>query len=86
MNMEMFAMWVVMGLMAGWLAGIVMRNGGYGLKEDLILGLVGSFVGSWLFWAVGISPGAGLVALAVVAFIGAVIAIIAQRQFWHVHV
>ena len=83
MNLEMFAMWVVVGLAAGWLAGYVMGNGGYGLKRDLILGLVGSIVGSWLFSALGFWPGAGLVALVVVAFIGAAIAIVAQRKLWY---
>ena len=76
-------MWVVVGLMAGWLAGFVMKSGGYGLKGDLILGLVGSIVGSWLFWALGVSPDAGLVVLVVVAFIGAAIAIVAQRKLWY---
>lgn len=83
MNLEMFAMWVVVGLVVGWLAGFVMKDGGYGLKGDLILGLVGSIVGSWLFWALGVSPDAGLVALVVVAFIGAAIAIVAQRKLWY---
>jgi uncharacterized membrane protein YeaQ/YmgE (transglycosylase-associated protein family) len=85
MDLGMFAMWVLVGLVAGWLAGIVMKGGGYGLIGDLVLGLVGSIVGSWLFWALGVSPGAGLFAAVVVAFIGAVIVIGAQRQFWHAH-
>lgn len=82
MNMEMFVMWVVVGLMAGWLAGIVMKSGGYGLKGDPILGLVGSIVGSWLFRSLGFSPGAGAFA-SVVAFIGAAVVIVTQRKFWH---
>ncbi len=83
MTLGMFAMWVLVGLVAGWLAGIVMKSGGYGLKGDLILGLVGSIVGGWLFWALGISPDAGQFALVVVAFIGAAIAIVAQRKLWY---
>ena len=82
MDLGMFAMWVVVGLLAGWLAGFVMKSGGYGLRGDLILGLVGSIVGSWLFWALGVSPDAGLFVLGVVAFLGAAIAIVAQRQLW----
>jgi len=53
MTLGLFVMWVVVGLGVGWLAGFVMKSGGYGLKGDLILGLVGSIVGSWLFWALG---------------------------------
>jgi len=83
MNLELLVMWVVVGLVAGWLAQFVMKSGGYGLKGDLILGLVGSIVGSWLFSALGFWPGAGLVALVVVAFIGAAIAIVAQRKLWY---
>lgn len=83
MNLGMVAMWVLVGLMAGGLAGFIMQAGGRGLTGDLILGLVGSILGSWLFWALGVSPGAGLFALVVVAFIGAAIAIVVQRQFWH---
>ena len=82
MTLQMFAMWVVVGLVAGWLVGFVMKSGGYGLKGDLILGLVGSIAGSWLFWALGVSPQAGLLVLGVVAFLGAAIAIVAQRQLW----
>ncbi len=82
MNLGMYAMWVLVGLMAGWLARIVMKGGGYGLIGDISLGVVGSILGSWLFWALGVSPGAGLFVLAVVAFVGAAIAIVAQRRFW----
>ena len=83
MTLERLAMWVVVGLVVGWLAGYVLKSGGYGLKEDLVLGLVGSIVGSWLFWVLGVSPGAGLFVLGIVAFIGAAIAIVAQRKLWY---
>lgn len=84
MNLGMFAMWVFVGLAAGRLAGFVMKSGGYGLKGDLILGLIGSILGSWLFWALDFSPEAGLFVLVGVAFIGAAIMIIAQRKIWYV--
>jgi uncharacterized membrane protein YeaQ/YmgE (transglycosylase-associated protein family) len=82
MTLELFAMWVLVGLMAGWLAGFVMKSGGYGLRGDLILGLVGSIAGSVIFKGLEISPDAGLLVLGVVAFLGAAIAIVAQRQLW----
>jgi uncharacterized membrane protein YeaQ/YmgE (transglycosylase-associated protein family) len=56
-----------------------MKGGGYGLIGDIVLGLVGSIVGSWIFRALGVSRGAGLLALIVVAFIGAVLVIFAGR-------
>jgi uncharacterized membrane protein YeaQ/YmgE (transglycosylase-associated protein family) len=83
MNVELFVMWVVVGLMAGGLTGIVMKGGGYGLTGDMLLGLVGSIAVSEIFRGLEISPGAGAFALGVVAFIGAAIAIVAQRKFWH---
>ncbi len=82
MTLEMFVMWVLVGLLAGWLAGFVMKGGGYGLIGDIVLGLVGSLLGSWIFRALGVSAGAGLFAAVVVAFIGAVILIGAQRMIW----
>ncbi len=85
MNLEIFVMWVVVGLMAGWLAGIVMKGGGYGRIWDLVLGLAGSIMGSVIFRGLEISPEAGLFALIVVAFIGAAVMIVAQRKFLHAH-
>ena len=85
MTLEMFAMWVLVGALAGWLAGFVMKGGGYGLIGDVALGLVGSLLGSWIFRTLGVSAGAGLFAAVVVAFIGAIIVIGAQRMLWHAH-
>jgi len=78
----MFAMWALVGLLAGYLAGYVMRGGGYGLIGDIALGLVGSLLGSWIFRALGVAPGAGLFMAVVVAFIGSVLVIGAQRMIW----
>ena len=82
MSFAMFVSSVLMGVLAGWLAGFVMERGGYGLRWDISLGVVGSIVGSWTFLALGISPEAGMVTMAVVAFIGAAIPIVAQRKAW----
>jgi len=82
MSFVIFATWVLVGLLAGLLAGLVMKPGGYGLKRDIILGLVGGIAGGWIFRAFGVFPGAGIVAVAVVALVGAAIPIVAQRKFW----
>jgi uncharacterized membrane protein YeaQ/YmgE (transglycosylase-associated protein family) len=82
MNLELFAMWILVGLLAGWLAGCLMKGGGYGLIGDIALGLVGSLLGSWIFRALGVSVGAGLIMAVVVAFVGAVLVIGAQRMIW----
>jgi uncharacterized membrane protein YeaQ/YmgE (transglycosylase-associated protein family) len=65
--------WLLVGLIAGWLAGQVMKGGGYGILVDLILGLLGGVVGGWLFGALGIWPGGGMIGAIIVAFVGAVI-------------
>jgi uncharacterized membrane protein YeaQ/YmgE (transglycosylase-associated protein family) len=81
MSFTMFVTWVLVGVLAGVLAGLVMKRGGYGLKTDVVLGLVGSIGGCWIFRALGVFPGAGIIAMAVVACIGAAIPIVAQRVF-----
>ena len=82
MSFAMFVTWVLVGVLAGVLAGLVMKAGGYGLKKDITLGLVGSIGASWIFRAVGVFPEVGIVAMAVVSSIGAVLPMIAQRKIW----
>ena len=64
--------WIVVGLIAGWLAGQVMKGGGYGVLVDIILGILGGFVGGWVFGLLGIHAG-GMIGSIVVAFVGAVL-------------
>lgn len=72
--------WIIVGLIAGWLAGQIMKGSGYGLIGDLVLGLVGAIVGGWLFGLV--APAAepsGFIGSIVVATIGAVVLIFIVR-------
>lgn len=82
MSVIMFAMLVLAGLLAGALAEFVLKRGGHGLVWDIGLGLLGSLVGSWIFWVLGVSPQAGMLAVVAVAFAGATIPIVAQRKVW----
>src|SRR5580692_93308 len=70
-----FLAWIVVGLIAGWLAGKVMKGGGYGVVVDIILGILGGVLGGWVFGMLGIWPGGGMIGSIVVAFVGAVILI-----------
>lgn len=81
-NLGMFAAWVLVGVLAALLARFVLERGGYGLRWDIVLGLVGSIAGSAIFLVLGISPGAGIVAVAVVAFVSAALLIVLQRKIW----
>lgn len=70
---------IVVGIVAGWLAGRVMAGGGFGLIGDLIVGLIGAFIGDWLLPRLGIHLGVGIVALIINAFIGAVVLLLILR-------
>jgi uncharacterized membrane protein YeaQ/YmgE (transglycosylase-associated protein family) len=70
--------WLVVGLVAGWLAGAVMKGGGYGVLGDLIVGLIGSFFGG-LLMGFFIEGSAGFWGSIVVAFIGACVLIALVR-------
>jgi uncharacterized membrane protein YeaQ/YmgE (transglycosylase-associated protein family) len=74
-----FLAWIVVGLIAGWLAGLVMKGGGYGMIVDLILGILGGFLGGWIFGHLGIWPGGGMIGSIFVAFVGAVILVAITR-------
>jgi uncharacterized membrane protein YeaQ/YmgE (transglycosylase-associated protein family) len=65
--------WIIVGLIAGWLAGLVMKGGGYGILVDIILGILGGLLGGWLFGRLGIWPAGGMLGSIIVAFVGAVI-------------
>jgi len=66
-----FLAWIVTGLIAGWLAGKVMKGGGYGVVVDIILGLLGGVVGGFVFGMLGISRNGGMIWSIAVAFVGA---------------
>jgi uncharacterized membrane protein YeaQ/YmgE (transglycosylase-associated protein family) len=71
---------IIVGLIAGWLAGQVMRGGGYGVLMDILLGLLGGIIGGWLFGSLGIWPGGGIVGSILVSFVGAVILVAITRM------
>jgi uncharacterized membrane protein YeaQ/YmgE (transglycosylase-associated protein family) len=64
--------WLVVGLIAGWLAGQFMKGGGYGLVGDIVVGIIGAFVGGFLFSILLPGSQVGLIGSIVVAFIGAI--------------
>jgi uncharacterized membrane protein YeaQ/YmgE (transglycosylase-associated protein family) len=71
--------WIVVGLIAGFLAGKVMKGGGFGVLMDIVIGIAGAILGGFVFGLVGIHAG-GLIGSIVVAFVGAVILIWIVRQ------
>jgi uncharacterized membrane protein YeaQ/YmgE (transglycosylase-associated protein family) len=72
--------WLIVGLIAGVLASLVMGGTGYGLIGDIIIGIVGAFVGGWIFSRLGTSaPFGGLAGVIFVAFVGAVVLLFILR-------
>ena len=62
---------LLIGAVAGWLAGLLMRGGGFGLLGNIVVGIIGAFVGGFLFGLVGLSAGGGLVGSLITAVVGA---------------
>ena len=72
--------WIIVGLVAGVLASFVMGGTGYGLIGDIIIGIIGAFVGNWIFGHLGAGvPFGGLGGVIFVAFIGAVVLLFLLR-------
>ena len=70
---------LLVGIVAGWLAGKLVRGGGFGLIGDLVVGVIGAFVGGFLFNSLGVSSGGGLLGSIVVATVGAVVLLMLIR-------
>lgn len=70
---------LIIGAIAGWLAGLLMKGGGFGLLGDIVVGILGAILGGWLFGKLGVSFGGGLVGSLLVAFLGAVILLFLVR-------
>jgi uncharacterized membrane protein YeaQ/YmgE (transglycosylase-associated protein family) len=64
---------------AGWLAGILVKGGGFGLIGDLAVGVIGAFLGGFLFSTLGVSMGGGLLGSIIVATIGAIVLLVIVR-------
>jgi len=79
MSLETFLLWIVVGLIAGWLASAVV-GGGYGVIGDIVVGIVGSFIGGFIFQRFRIgTPFGGLAGTIFVAFIGAIVLLLILR-------
>lgn len=72
--------WIIVGLIAGWLAGLVMKGGGYGILGDIILGIIGALVGGFLAGALfGVGITGFNIETLIVAFLGAVVVVAIVR-------
>lgn len=74
-----FVWFILVGLVAGWLAGVLVQGGGFGVIGDIIVGVLGALLGGFLFSSLGVSAGGGLLGSVVVATVGAVVLIFILR-------
>jgi uncharacterized membrane protein YeaQ/YmgE (transglycosylase-associated protein family) len=81
MSGESLLVILLIGLVAGWLAGQIVRGTGFGLVADICIGIVGALIASWLLPRLGIHLGAGIIASIIAATIGAVVLLIILRLF-----
>lgn len=79
MTAETLLIWIVVGAVAGWLAGLVVRGFGFGLLGNIIVGILGAILGGWLFGAVGLTIFPGIINTILTAFLGAVILLLIIR-------
>lgn len=71
--MEGIVIWLLIGAIAGWLAGLIMKGSGQGLVMNIVLGIVGAVIGGWVFGLLGLNIGPGFVGAIIAATVGAVI-------------
>jgi uncharacterized membrane protein YeaQ/YmgE (transglycosylase-associated protein family) len=79
MSLEGLLIFLLIGLIAGWLAGQIMRGGGFGLVGDIVVGVLGAFIGGFLLPRIGLAIGGGFVADVINALIGAIILLFVLR-------
>jgi uncharacterized membrane protein YeaQ/YmgE (transglycosylase-associated protein family) len=78
METQNLVVFLVVGVVAGWLAGKIMKGRGYGLVGDLVVGVMGAFLGVWVFGLLGISAG-GILGLLVASIVGALLLLYVLR-------
>jgi uncharacterized membrane protein YeaQ/YmgE (transglycosylase-associated protein family) len=76
MALESLIVWLIVGAIAGWVAGLIVTGYGFGLIGNIVVGIVGAFIAGWLLPRIGIAIGGGIVAAIINAIIGAVILLV----------
>ncbi len=76
MTLEGLIVFLLIGAVAGWLAGVILKGGGFGLVGNIVAGIVGAFVGGWLFKTLNISLGTGIISTILTAAIGAIVVLL----------
>jgi uncharacterized membrane protein YeaQ/YmgE (transglycosylase-associated protein family) len=80
MDLMSLIVWILIGAVAGWLAGKIMKGGGFGLLGNIIIGIIGAFIGGYVFGLFGITAG-GIIGSIVMATVGAVLLLYIVKLF-----
>ncbi|WP_458757480.1 GlsB/YeaQ/YmgE family stress response membrane protein [Afipia sp. TerB] len=76
MGIDSIIVWLIVGAIAGWLAGLIVKGGGFGLLGNIVIGIIGAVVAGWLLPQLGISLGTGIVSAIINSAIGGVIVLV----------
>lgn len=76
MGIESIIVWLIVGAIAGWLAGLVVKGGGFGLIGNIVVGIVGAVVAGWLLPRLGVNLGSGILSAIINSAIGGVIVLV----------
>ncbi|MGN6193032.1 MAG: GlsB/YeaQ/YmgE family stress response membrane protein [Rhodanobacteraceae bacterium] len=76
MGIESIIVWLIVGAIAGWLAGLIVRGGGFGLLGNIVVGIIGAVVAGWLLPQLGINLGTGVIRAIINAAIGGIIVLV----------
>lgn len=76
-----FLYFIIIGAVAGWLAGNLMKGGGFGLLMNIILGIIGGIVGGWLFGILGLEMGGGVIGSLITSVVGAALVLFIAGLF-----
>jgi len=81
MDLTSLVLWLVIGGAAGWIAGMVMKGGGFGVFGNIVVGIIGAVLGGWLFAILGVTVGGGILGSLIVATVGAVLLLFVAGLF-----
>ena len=76
MGIESIIVWLIVGAITGWLAGLIVKGGGFGLLGNIVIGIVGAVVAGWLLPQLGIRLGTGIVSAIINSAIGGIIVLV----------
>ena len=76
MGIESIIVWLIVGAIAGWLAGLIVNGGGFGLLGNIVIGIIGAVVAGWLLPTLGVHLGAGIIGAIIDSVIGAVVVLV----------